>query len=299
MDKGQIRRNVKELARRMLKGGRGLALLVLLLPILISLGFTALDKLVVIGLGYAPLTPLDVLSLDWRYSLLSTLLSVGGLLISIPLSFGVRDWYVELGAGNKESLGYTFGWFSTSQRFWRAIGQTVLLAVRTFLWTILFAVPMIGTMAGTAYAGIFALTKTDLWKYGHDPDLFVAAIGAIWPVVLISFVWCAVVGIWLMRYAAAPYILVRHPDKTVRESISESITMMKGHRMEYAIFGLSFIGWFLLVPFTLGFLLLWLLPYFVESTALFFQYVEDAYMTPGFEGPYDQTNFTEGTNTHE
>jgi uncharacterized membrane protein len=299
MDKGQIRRNIKELAKRMLKGGRGLALLVLLLPFLISLGFSALDKLVSIGLGYAPGTPLEVLSLDWRYSLISTLLSVGALLISIPLSFGVRDWYVELGAGNKETLGYAFGWFSTSQRFWRAIGQTLLIGVRSFLWVLLFSVPMIGTMTGAVYAGLFALTRTDMWRYGHDPDYFVAAVGTLWPVVLLCFAWCAVVGIWLMRYAAAPYILVRHPDKTVRESIAESIAMMKGHRIEYAVFGLSFIGWFLLAPFTMGLLLLWLLPYFFESTALFFQYIEDAYMIPGASGPYGLTNFSEGTNTHE
>lgn len=283
----------------MLKDGRGLALLVLLLPFLISLGFSALDKLVSIGLGYAPGTPLEVLTLDWRYSLLSTLLSVGAMLISIPISFGVRDWYVELGAGNKETLGYVFGWFSTSQRFWRAIGQTLLIAVRSFLWVILFAVPMVGAAVGAVYAGLFALSKADMWRYGHDPDFFVAALGALWPVLLLYTIWCAVVGIWLMRYAAAPYILVRHPDKTVRESISESIAMMKGHRIEYAIFTLSFIGWFFLVPFTLGFLLLWLLPYFLESTALFFQYVEDAYMIPGAEGPYHQSNFTEGTNTNE
>lgn len=299
MDKGQIRRNIKGLAKRMLKDGRGLALLVLLLPALISLGFSALDKLVSIGLGYAPGTPLDVLTLDWRYSLLSTLLSVGAMLISIPLSFGVRDWYVELGAGNKETLGYVFGWFSTSQRFWRAIGQTLLIAVRSLLWVALFAVPMVGAAAGAVFTGIFALTKTDLWRYGHDPDLFVAALGFLWPILVLYFLWCAAVGIWLMRYAAAPYVLVRHPDKTVRESISESIAMMKGHRIEFFIFELSFIGWFLLVPFTLGFLLLWLLPYYFESTALFFQYVEDAYMIPGTEGPYHQTNFTEGTNTHE
>ncbi|HWP80024.1 MAG TPA: DUF975 family protein [Candidatus Acidoferrum sp.] len=299
MDKGQIRRNIKELAKRMLKGGRGLALLVLLLPALISLGFTALDKLVAIGLGYAPATPLEVLMLDWRYSLLSTLLSIGGMLISIPLAFGVRDWYVELGAGNKETLGYVFGWFSTTQRFWRAIGQTLLIGLRSFLWALLFAVPLVAAMAGAVFSGMFVLTGTDMWRYGYDPEYVLAALGVLWPVILLYLAWCAVVGIWLMRYAAAPYILVRHPDWSVRESISESIAVMRGHRIEYAVFTLSFFGWFLLAPFTLGLLLLWLLPYFFESTALFFQYVEDAYSIPGAAGPLDQTNITEGTDTHE
>ena len=46
--------------------------------------------------------------------------------------------------------------------------------------------------------------------------------------------------------------------------------MMKGHKWDYFCLMLSFIGWFILSIFTLGILLLWLVPYMTVTIASFY-----------------------------
>ena len=54
------------------------------------------------------------------------------------------------------------------------------------------------------------------------------------------------------------------------DSIKLSNEAMKGHKGELFAFRLSFIGWFILVPFTLGLLLIWLIPYTKVAEALYY-----------------------------
>ena len=46
---------------------------------------------------------------------------------------------------------------------------------------------------------------------------------------------------------------------------------MKGYKGDYFVFLLSFIGWFLLVPFTLGIILIWLLPYILVAQIIYYE----------------------------
>ena len=46
--------------------------------------------------------------------------------------------------------------------------------------------------------------------------------------------------------------------------------MMVGHKMDYFVMELSFIGWYILNSFTYGILLLWLQPYYQLSFANFY-----------------------------
>lgn len=55
-----------------------------------------------------------------------------------------------------------------------------------------------------------------------------------------------------ISYAMTPYILADCPDVKVRDALKLSMKMMKGHKMEYFILGLSFIGWILLSVVTAG-----------------------------------------------
>ena len=275
MDKGAIRRNIKNLSKRMLKGGRGKALLVLTIPVLFSICFSLLDRMITFGLGYHLDTSIGYLMYDWRYLLLGGMLSIGSFLLSVPLTFGIRDWFIELGYGNKESVGYIFGWFSTWDKFSKALWQTVVIAVRESLWIFLLNCPLI--VAFEAYE------KVNFRMYGNS-YIIIEHLTATRVLFLIAILIANILlSIWLLRYKAAGYILLRHPDKTVRESIGDSIDMMKGHRFEYLVFHLSFIGWVLLIPLTIGFVLLWAIPYICLANALFFQYVEDAYLNPGIE----------------
>lgn len=62
-------------------------------------------------------------------------------------------------------------------------------------------------------------------------------------------------------YSMAPYILADHPDMTAREALRTSKIMTDGHKGELFVLSLSFVGWFLLIPPTLGLIMIWLVPY--------------------------------------
>lgn len=55
-------------------------------------------------------------------------------------------------------------------------------------------------------------------------------------------------------YMLVPYILAENPDMTSDEAIGYSNEMMKGHKLDAFILGLSFIGWDLLNTLTVGIL---------------------------------------------
>ena len=76
-----------------------------------------------------------------------------------------------------------------------------------------------------------------------------------------------------MSYAMAPYILAEHPEIKASDAIKMSKDMMKGHKGEYFVLQLSFIGWYLLciLTFFIGFI--FLSPYVSAAQAEFFNEV--------------------------
>lgn len=62
-------------------------------------------------------------------------------------------------------------------------------------------------------------------------------------------------------YSLVPYILAEGTDKSAKEVLDLSEKMMSGHKMDYFVLNLSFIGWHLLAILTLGILELWIIPY--------------------------------------
>lgn len=73
-------------------------------------------------------------------------------------------------------------------------------------------------------------------------------------------------------YRQAIYLLIDHPEKTVRECMRESRAMMKGHKWELFVFDLSFLGWgilSLIIPLAD----IWVFPYFETSCAIFYESV--------------------------
>ena len=72
-------------------------------------------------------------------------------------------------------------------------------------------------------------------------------------------------------YALVPYLLAddKYKDLGYRDLLKKSEEMMNGHKMDYFVFCLSFIGWFLLACVTAGILLIWLSPYFTTAQVKF------------------------------
>ena len=76
-------------------------------------------------------------------------------------------------------------------------------------------------------------------------------------------------------YQMTLYILLDNPNMNVMDAIKESKRMMKGHKMDYFILQLSFIGWIILGIFTLGILYLWLVPYMNVTMCNFYNNLKE------------------------
>lgn len=73
-----------------------------------------------------------------------------------------------------------------------------------------------------------------------------------------------------LSYAMTDYLLVDHPELTANEAITKSRELMNGNKLRLFLLYLSFIGWFLLCILTLGFGLLFLIPYVKAAEAAFY-----------------------------
>ena len=75
-------------------------------------------------------------------------------------------------------------------------------------------------------------------------------------------------------YSMVTYLVV-DTNLGATDAMKESRRMMKGYKMDYFVFCLSFIGWGLLVPFTLGLLLIWLTPYMEVAEAIYYDKLKE------------------------
>lgn len=66
---------------------------------------------------------------------------------------------------------------------------------------------------------------------------------------------------------------------TVTQAITESRQLMNGHKWEYFVLQLSFIGWAILANLTFGIGYLWLVPYIETTNAAFYQNLIDSQIT--------------------
>ena len=78
-----------------------------------------------------------------------------------------------------------------------------------------------------------------------------------------------------IAYSMTPYILNDHPEMSATEAITESRKMMNGHKMEYFLLQLSFLGWIILSSFTWGILLLYVMPYMQATSAAFYEKLKE------------------------
>lgn len=69
----------------------------------------------------------------------------------------------------------------------------------------------------------------------------------------------------------ASYVVADNPELSATEVIKKSWNLTKGYKMDLFVFGLSFMGWTILASFTLGLLYIWLMPYMMVATTLFYE----------------------------
>jgi len=80
-------------------------------------------------------------------------------------------------------------------------------------------------------------------------------------------------------YAMTEYIIADDPSVSASEAIKKSQEMMNGHKWEFCVLQLSFLGWGILATFTCGIGYLWLIPYMQTTTSNFYLQIKEEYET--------------------
>ena len=78
-----------------------------------------------------------------------------------------------------------------------------------------------------------------------------------------------------IMFSQAYFIKLDNPDMKAIDTLSESARIIKGHKMDYFLLGLSFLGWLLLGLFTFGILYFWLTPYMSVTMCNFYNKIKD------------------------
>lgn len=74
-----------------------------------------------------------------------------------------------------------------------------------------------------------------------------------------------------LSFFTLPFIFIQEREIGVIDGIKKAINISKGFKWKYFVFILSFTGWYLLAIITCGIGLLWLTPYYILSTYLFYK----------------------------
>lgn len=78
-----------------------------------------------------------------------------------------------------------------------------------------------------------------------------------------------------LSYSMVFFVKLDNPDMGAMDVLRKSKQIMSGHKMDYFVLGLSFLGWAILGVFTLGILYLWLIPYMQVTYANFYNSIKD------------------------
>lgn len=96
-------------------------------------------------------------------------------------------------------------------------------------------------------------------------NIYLKTLG-LWILMLLSIgvaaIFLIVPGIIVaLMFSQSFFILSENNEKSINQCLKESSEMMKGHKVELFVLGLSFIGWWIVAAITFGIGGLWVYPY--------------------------------------
>ena len=180
-----------------------------------------------------------------------------GLIITSLFYMGLIQMFVKLKSDKKVKYSELF---QRTDTFFRCAAITIVFLALNTLFTLL------------EYTAINSL----IIFISYQSDLNIALSSFMIVIGIILSVAIAVFWIILMLSLSQSYfILYDHEDMPLGDIFRTSMDMMDGHKTDYIIFVLSFIGWIFLGLFTAGILYLWLIPYIGVSTVNFYDKIKN------------------------
>lgn len=105
----------------------------------------------------------------------------------------------------------------------------------------------------------------------------------MWDIILVCFISGIIIAlmsilliipgiIYAIKFAMTSFILAEQDEKELKEHKAYEVSskMMEGHKWEFFVFQLSFIGWYFLCVITLGIASIWIVPYTTVASAMWY-----------------------------
>ncbi len=202
-------------------------------------------------------------------------------------AFKANYWNCVLAALLVTAVTGVLTWLSDGEQASQVLaeGESIRLSVSTSagkLLSFLLNGPLNVGLAGFFLMNLFADREapTVTVPFSEAFKNYPRKLGTTFLVRLFTFLWCIlfiIPGIIkAIAYSMTPYILEDCPEVKAMDAIKLSQRMMNGHKGEYFVMILSFIGWILLSCLTLGLLFIFYVhPYMQSTFAVFYAEVKE------------------------
>ncbi len=217
----------------------------------ISTGATAFAVMAAPGAAFAGVSAIVILVIAMIAMFLVTFL------ITSNLQVGNALFSLNLVTGQRSDISNLFEPFKRG--FTKPFKAMLLVELKVLLW--LFAGYIPGVVLITLSALMFGSTDEASIILG-TVMLTVGILLAIFGIVL------AVVASF--RYVLTYIVIAENPSLRARDAVRRSTELMRGHKVDYFVLNISFIGWAILASFTCGIGTLFLAPYMNAALAVFY-----------------------------
>ena len=203
------------------------------------------------------------------FPLLSSLLSIGGTVISVPLAYGIMMSFMKLKRSeNVEAFDFFTDGFSNFGKAW---GITWNIVKKMILPIILIVLIYILLSISITFAMTFSLFKASSSAF----PIFLTILCAL--ALIGIYIW---VAIKYLLYVLSYQIAYDNPNYSNKDVVEESERLMNGNRGKYFVLQLSFIGWGILACLTFGIGTFWLFPYMIVAEICFYENLAGKYNSP-------------------
>jgi len=272
---GYVRQNIKLNAKKMIASNLRLCILAGLLFVLANVlidwisGMIASTEVVLDTLHPLHSVVEAYLTLSPQEIAVTVLLNLAAVLLTAPLEVGTAAFYLDVSGGRDITamrLKDVLRWYTELRLSLKAFAVLLLKRVLLLVWMALFCALPLCLM----YINENNITGSDLTLV----DTQLLSTSLVLAIMLVAAAALATVR-WF-SYMPLTYLLSADPARGAFPLVRVSSRLMRGRVFEYAVFELSFIGWYLAVVATFGLALIYLIPYRQACLALFYRSLSDS-----------------------
>ncbi len=196
---------------------------------------------------------------------LASLISIGEVVIFVPLGFGLTKAYVKLYNGEDVQ---PFDFFPLGfDSFGKSWGIAFSMLGKLIVPFILIIVSYIMLIFGSV--GLIVSNSAALRDYSSMSGGF-SALGIIgFCLLIVSTIWYTMKSYY---YQLSYVIAAENENMSSKDAVNKSRELMDGKRGKLFCLQLSFIGWAILTVFTLYIGYLWLMPYMQFAIIAFYKF---------------------------